>query len=236
MQDPRGAKSDDMSDAAAWRQAAADIGYTHRSILRPDARPREQSREDRLEAAYQAALPVFDKELQRRAAVDGADARVAAAKGLIASGVESPADVNAITKAMRERGVTQHGEQTSLVWGDVKGENGRDKVGVTTTLHRDEERRLVTNARAAGRDQTAALTPEQIAAAVKRFPELDFNSEHGKAQRAVMEQLGTGGRLSVAIGVAGSGKSTLLKPLVDAWQQDGRQVHASPWRGGSPTI
>lgn len=232
VQDPRGAKSDDMSDAAAWRQAAADIGYTHRSILRPDARPREQSREDRLEAAYQAALPVFDKELQRRAAVDGADARVAAAKGLIASGVASPADVNAITKAMRERGVTQHGEQTSLVWGDVKGENGRDKVGVTTTLHRDEERRLVTNARAAGRDQTAALTSEQIAAAVKRFPELDFNSEHGKAQRAVMEQLGTGGRLSVAIGVAGSGKSTLLKPLVDAWQQDGRQVHgiALAWR------
>ena len=232
VQDPRGAKSDDMSDAAAWRQAAADIGYTHRSILRPDARPREQSREDRLEAAYQAALPVFDKELQRRAAVDGADARVAAAKGLIASGVESPADVNAITKAMRERGVTQNGEQTSLVWGDVKGENGRDKVGVTTTLHRDEERRLVTNARAAGQDRTAALTPEQIAAAVKRFPELDFNTEQGRAQRAVMEQLGTGGRLSVAIGVAGSGKSTLLKPLVDAWQQDGRQVHgiALAWR------
>lgn len=232
VQDPRGAKSDDMSDAAAWRQAAADIGYAHRSILRPDARPREQSREDRLEAAYQAALPVFDKELQRRAALDGADARVAAAKGLIASGVASPADVNAITKAMRERGVTQHGERTSLVWGDVKGENGRDKVGVTTTLHRDEESRLVTNAKAAGRDKTAALTPEQIAAAVKRFPKLDFSSEHGKAQRAVMEQLGTGGRLSVAIGVAGSGKSTLLKPLVDAWQQDGRQVHgiALAWR------
>ena len=232
VQDPRGAKSDDMSDAEAWRRAAAEIGYTHRSILRPDALPREQSREDRLEAAYQAALPVFDKELQRRAAVDGADARIAAAKGLIASGVESPADVNAITKAMRERGVTQHGEQTSLVWGDVKGENGCEKVGVTTTLHRDEERQLITNARAAGRDQSAALTPEQIEAAVKRFPELDFNSEHGKAQRAVMEQLGTGGRLSVAIGVAGSGKSTLLKPLVDAWQQDGRQVHgiALAWR------
>ncbi len=37
-----------------------------------------------------------------------------------------------------------------------------------------------------------------------------------------MEQLGTGGRLTVAIGVAGSGKSTLLKPLVDAWKEDGR--------------
>ena len=47
-----------------------------------------------------------------------------------------------------------------------------------------------------------------------------------------MEQLGTGGRLSVAIGVAGSGKSTLLKPLVEAWKEDGRQVHgiALAWR------
>jgi DNA-binding protein YbaB len=232
VQDPRGAKSDDLSDVMAWRLATAEIGYNHRSILRPDQKQQEVARDDRLEAAYRAALPVFDKELHRRAAVEGADARLAAAKGLIASGVESPADVNAVTKAMRERGVTQRGERTSLVWGDVKGENGRDKVGITTILHRDEELRLVANARAAANDRTAALTPEQITAAVKRFPELDFTSEHGKAQRTVMEQLGTGGRLAVAIGVAGSGKSTLLKPLVDAWKADGRQVHgiALAWR------
>ena len=110
VQDPRGAKSDDMSDAAAWRQAAEEIGYKHRSVLRPNRKATEVSREDRLEAAYRAALPVFDKALQRRAAVEGADARLAAAKGLIASGVESPADVNAVTKAMRERGVTQDGQ------------------------------------------------------------------------------------------------------------------------------
>ena len=232
VQDPRGAKSDDLSDAAAWRLAAAGIGYEHRSVLRPGRKQTEISRGDRLEAAYQSALPVFDKELQRRAAVEGADARLAAAKGLIASGVESPADVAAITNAMRERGVTQRGEHTSLVWGDVKGENGRDKVGITTALHRDEELRLVASARAAGLDRTSALTPDQIAAAVQRFPDLDFTSEHGKAQRAVMEQLGSGGRLSVAIGVAGSGKSTLLKPLVEAWKEDGRQVHgiALAWR------
>ena len=232
VQDPRGAKSDDLSDAAAWRVAAAALGYKHRSVLRPDRKPTEVSRDDRLEAAYRAALPVFDKELQRRASVEGADARLAAAKGLIAAGVESPADVDAITKAMRERGVTQRGKQTSLIWGDLKGENGRDKVGITTSLHRDEEQKLVASARAAGQDPTAALTPAQIAAAVERFPELDFTSAHGKAQRTVMERLGTGGRLSVAIGVAGSGKSTLLKPLVEAWRQDGRQVHgiALAWR------
>ncbi len=182
VQDPRGAKSDDLSDVAAWREAAAAIGYEHRSVLRPDQKQQAASRDERLEAAYQAALPVFDKQLQRRAAVEGADARLAAAKGLIAAGVESPADVSAITKAMRERGVTQRGEATSLVWGDLKGENGRDKVGITTTLHRDEELWLVAAARAAGADRTAALTPAQIAAAVRRFPDLDFTS--GKARRS----------------------------------------------------
>ena len=232
VQDPRGAKSDDLGDAAAWQAAAAEIGYAHRSVLRPDERRPGVSREARLEAGYQASLQVFDKGLQRRASVEGADARLAAAKGLIASGIESPADVSAITKAMRERGVMQWGEQTSLIWGDVKNAAGREKVGVTTTLHRDEERILVAMAHAAGKDRSAALTSPQIEAAIGRFPELDFTSEHGKAQRAVMEQLGTGGRLSVAIGVAGSGKSTLLRPLVDAWQRDGRQVHgiALAWR------
>ncbi len=232
VQDPRGAKSDDLGDMQAWLKAAGEIGYRHRSVLRPDEIPSQISREDRLERAYQAALPVFDRELQRRASVEGADARVAAAKGLIASGVESPADVDAVTAAFRNRGVQQHGQETALIWGQVKNAAGKDKVGITTALHASEERELVAAAKAAGADRSAALKPKQIRDAVKRFPEIDFTTEHGQAQRAVMDQLGGGGRLAVAIGVAGSGKSTLLKPLVDAWKQDGRDVHgiALAWR------
>ncbi|MGI4943952.1 MAG: MobF family relaxase, partial [Janthinobacterium lividum] len=156
VQDPRGAKSDDLGNAAAWQGAAAEIGYTHRSVLRPDEKRPGVSREARLEAGYRTSLEVFDKGLQRRASVEGADARLAAAKGLIASGIESPADVSAITRAMRERGVVQRGEQTSLIWGDVKNAAGREKVGVTTALHRDEERSLVAMARTAGKDRSAA--------------------------------------------------------------------------------
>ena len=232
VQDPRGAKSDDLSDAQAWRQAAVELGYRHRSVLRPDEVQPERAREERLEAAYQAALPVFDKALQRRASVDGADARAAAAKGLIASGIAAPTEVNEITRAMRERGVLQRGETTALIWGAVPGPQGRMRAAITTALHESEEQALVAAARTAGQDRSAALTPAQIAAAVARFPELDFASPHGQAQRAAMEQLATGGRLGVAIGVAGSGKTTLLKPLVSAWQADGRDVHgiALAWR------
>jgi hypothetical protein len=232
VQDPRGAKSDDMSDAEAWRRAAAEIGYKHRSVLRPDERRLDLSQQEREYIAYQASLPILDKGLQRRAAIEGGDARVAAAKGLIAAGIKAASDVSAVTKLMREHGVMQHGQPTSLIWGELKGLNGRDKIGITTALHRDEERALIANAKNAGRDTSAALTPHQIQAAVDRFPNLEFRSEHGRVQRAVMEQLGTGGRLTVAIGVAGSGKSTLLKPLVDAWQAEGREVHgiALAWR------
>jgi len=40
----------------------------------------------------------------------------------------------------------------------------------------------------------------------------------------MIELLGQGGRLGVAIGVSGAGKSTILAPLVDAWREDGRRV------------
>src|SRR5437773_800130 len=48
----------------------------------------------------------------------------------------------------------------------------------------------------------------------------------------MIELLGQGGRLGVAIGVAGVGKSTILAPLVDAWREDGRRVYgmALAWR------
>jgi len=232
VQNPRGAKSDDVSDLAAWRRVAEVMGYQHRSVLRPDGIAQVLSREDRLEAAYFAALPLLAKQFLRRAVIDGTDARIAAAKGLIASGVESPDDVSAITRAFRERGIKQRGEHTTLVWGAVSGNQGRERIALTTTLHEREEETLIANARAAASDKTAALTPKQIEDAIAAFPEINFQTAHGLAQRAIIDQLGAEGRLALAIGVAGSGKSTLLKPLVRAWQDDGRTVHgiALAWR------
>ncbi|MCB8883940.1 relaxase domain-containing protein [Acidisoma cellulosilytica] len=232
VQDPRGAKTDDVSDLATWRRSAAEISYQHRSVLRPDASKREQSREERLEAAYQAAMPILEKQFDRRAVIDGSDARTVAAKALIVAGIEAAEEVSAVTRAFRERGVRRRGEEAALVWGTVKGKQGRERVAVTTTLEEREEKALIATARAGARDKSAALTKAQIDAAMRAFPELNFNTEHGRAQRAVMDSLGTGGRVGLAIGVAGSGKSTLLKPLVEAWKQEGRTVHgiALAWR------
>lgn len=232
VQDPRGAKGDDVSDMEAWRRTAAEIGYDHKSVLRPEVAAPHLSGEQREDVAYHAAMPLLTKQFERRAVIDGADVRTSAAKGLIASGIETAADVSRLTKGFRARGILQNGEHTKLIWGDVRDDKGREKVAVTTALHEKQEQLLIRFARAAGRDSSAALTRAQIDAAIAHFPEIDFSSEQGQAQRQIIDHFGMGGRLTVAVGVAGSGKSTLLKPLVHAWNSDGRTVHgiALSWR------
>jgi hypothetical protein len=232
VQNPREAKSDDVSDIATWRATAQTIGYHHRSVLRPDEVAPAVSREQRLEAAYQAALPLLGKQFEQRAVIDGSHARIAAVKGLIIADVEAAEDINMITRAFRERGIKRRGKDAGLVWGTVPGSQGREKVAITTTLEEREERILVETARAGARDNSAALSRTKIDAAIRTFPGIDFTSDHGRAQRTTLEKLGMEGRVALAIGVAGSGKSTLLQPLIRAWENDGRTVYgmALAWR------
>ena len=232
VQNPREAKSDDVSDLAAWRAAAKRLGYEHRSVLRPNAVVPKLGREQRLEAAFQVAVPLLSKQFDRRSVIDGADARIAAAKGLIAAGIGEATEVDLLTQAFRERGVQRGGESAALIWGRVPGRQGRDRVAMTTTLDVREEQKLIDIARAGAQDRSASLSRNAIAAAAAEFPEIDFTSTHGRAQRRIIDQLGMGGRVGLAIGVAGSGKSTLLNPLVRAWQADGRYVYgiALAWR------
>ena len=232
VQDPRGAKGDDVSDMEAWRRTADEIGYRHRSVLRPDEAVLSLSEAERHEIAYEAAMPLLTKQFERRAVIDGADVRTSAAKGFIAAGVAAADEVSNLTYAFRHRGVLQNGELTPLIWGEVRDVKGREKIVVTTGLHEREETLLIARARAAAGDVSTTLTKAQIDAAVAAFPDINFESDHGRAQRRIIDHLAASGRLSVAIGVAGSGKSTLLKPLVRAWQADGRTVHgiALAWR------
>ena len=229
--DPRQAKQDDLSDWAAWRRAAAALGWRHESVLRPEpiALP---AREERLEQAYEAAVGLLDRDLQRRAVTDASVARVAAARGLIASGVESAAEIDDVVRAFVKHGVRQDGQAVGLIWGQTADAQGRERVKLTTTLHVARETEFLSLAQAAAADRSGALSSEAIAAAVARSGWEFSETAHGRTQRALIDRLGQGGRLAVAIGVAGAGKSTVLAPLVDAWQQDGRRVYgaALAWR------
>jgi TrwC relaxase/AAA domain len=229
--DPRQAKQDDLSDWAAWRREAAALGWQHRSVLRPEAIPLP-AREARLEQAYQAALGLLDRDLQRRAVTDASVARVAAARGLIVSGVESAAEIDDVVRAFAKCGVRQDGQAVGLIWGLTADAQGREWVRLTTTLHVERETEFVALAQAAAADKSGALSRAAIAAAVARSGRDFSESAHGRTQLALIDRLGQGGRLAVVIGVAGSGKSTVLAPLVDAWQREGRRVYgaALAWR------
>ena len=247
-----GNRGDDMSDVAAWKAQAAAIGYQHVTVIRPNGKvagpmPQEQ---ERLAQAYDAALPVLERQFTRRATMYASVARTAAARGLIASGVESARDIDRVTAAMREHGVWHDGKRVPLIWAEVESSaesvgigDRRPRVKITTTLHVEQEREAMALAKAAAADRCQILTTSRIAEAVERVSQrdgLDFTSDHGREQRRIMDALGTSGRFSVAVGVGGAGKTTLLRPLVEAWTNppDGRPraVYgtALAWRQSDP--
>ncbi len=233
----RKTKADDLSDFAAWRGQAEALGWRHEGVIGPGAVAGEPSRAARLEAAYEAALSFLEGEFSRASVLAGSDLRAAAARSLIVAGMTpgaeaGRADVDSLTRAMRERGVRQDGRLTGLIWGR---EGGRDEVRVTTALHVAQEREAVGLARTAAADRGRALSRAALDAAVGRSG-LDLTDEHGRAQRAAMDRLGMGGAVGVAVGVAGSGKTALLRPLVDAWKAGSDEVIgvAVAWRQAEP--
>jgi len=234
----RKSKTDDLSDFVAWRVQAEALGWQHRGVVPTDRREMvAPSRAARLEAGYEAALPFLEAQFARSAVLNGADLRAAAARALIAAGMTpgaegGRADVDALTRAMRQRGLRQDGQVTALLWGQ---EGERDEVRVTTALHVAQEQEAVELAKAAAADRSRALSPTALAAAVERSG-LDFTDGHGQAQRAALDRLGTGGAVGVVVGVAGAGKTALLRPLVEAWTTRGDQVIgvAIAWRQAEP--
>ena len=78
-----------------WDAAGAKaFGYQHRSVVDRDARDRLTApNNERLRRAYLASLPVLERQFTRRATMRASVARTAAARGLIASGVESAAEI-----------------------------------------------------------------------------------------------------------------------------------------------
>ena len=88
---------------------------------RPTARRCRRSRQrQRLQEAYEAALPWLEKELEHRAVIGVGDVRAAALRGLIAHGIEKTADIDAVTERFMAEGVRQHGQETKLYWQEAR--------------------------------------------------------------------------------------------------------------------
>ena len=219
---------DDVANYEDWARQAKEFGWEAPESFRQKVYTVEMSPGMKRDLAYEMSLPVIDERLQHKSVLQHFDLRIAAAHGMIALGGGDLADIDAITAHMRERGVQQYGGKTPLVWGI---EESARYTSVTTALHKADEEEFVRLAKTAGADKSGAI-PTGLLQKHIRLSGLDFSEEHGRAQRAVIERLGTGGRFGVALGAAGSGKTTLLKPLVAAWHEQGRAVISASlaWR------
>jgi hypothetical protein len=184
---------------------------------------RAQARQDQLTAAYEAALPQLEDEYRRRAVLDANEVRTVAARAFAATGGINDAgpDLDATMAAFRRDGVIHEGQRVRLVEQETVNVRGKEHVRVTTALHVSQEQELIRLARVAAADRSSALPGEKI--------NLTGLSEE---QRRMVAQLGTGGRLSVVIGVPGSGKTFALHSLTQAWHVDGRNVYgiSLAWR------
>ena len=224
--DAKGDK-DDVANEAEWRRQAKVAGWEPpRSFLAYGPPAPERSREVRVREAYETALPFVAAKLQQKSVLTHWELRTAAGRGLVHSGFEGLADFNAVTALMRSEGVDQFGTRTALIW-------GRDErqISVTTALHEAEEREFIALAKAAAQNRSGAIPPDLLRRAIEDSG-LGFTDEHGQAQRAMIERLGSGGAFGVGIAAAGAGKTTALQPLVAAWKEQGRAVFgtALAWR------
>ena len=241
----RTAKGDDLIDFASWQRQAETLGYRHQSVLGPSRAVPELAGRERIAEAYAAGSRMLAREFGRRAVLKEEDARVAAARGLIATGIQAAEDVDRVRQAFTEHGIPESGvaqrrdgvADTTLIAVPVSVPDPNNEAAtvteerLTTKAPVAQESDLIALARKHGRDRRGLLTPPEIKRAVEASG-LDFSGEHGQAQRRLVNHLGMSGRFAAAIGAAGSGKTTLLKALVAAWHAKGADIHgiSLAWR------
>jgi AAA domain/TrwC relaxase len=230
---------DGDSDFTMWRKQAADeIGYQHRSVLRPGEEQALRPAWERHRLAYEVSLPLIERALAQRAKLDATEFREFATRGLIEAGIsDDPArDIKAVMRMYSEHGVRQNGEMTLIAFGKDVPVRGKERWSVTTAMHLDEEQAVIDLARQFGTDRSGALSPESLERASQAYlaahPEIDPNGAQWTKQREVIEGAGTGAMFTVIEGVGGAGKSTLLAPYVSASREAGQHVHgiARGWK------
>jgi hypothetical protein len=167
-----------LGQPRSWRRGDRRAGWWHASVL-GQAPARERSREERLEHACEVAWAV-DKQLERRAIADAAEARVTAARGLIAAGgVDGPEDIDAVTRAFAACGRAPSGRNRQADLGPCRGCARPGEGALTTTSHvkRDTADRPGADRPA---DRSGAPDPSLIAAAIARAGIGFEATEHGR--------------------------------------------------------
>ena len=183
-------KGDDLSDFNAWQRQLDRLGYRHKSVLDP-GRPAETAAEkERHGQAYEIGSRLLAQAFERRAVVSEADARVAAARSLIATGIESAIEVDAVRAAFSRNGIPVSGTTeaaasavrsftTRLIevpvahrkahWegGEAALTEGGVEMRITTRAHLAQETAVIELARKHGSDRRNLLDPDAIERGVR---------------------------------------------------------------------
>ncbi len=215
----RSVKFGSKDDREVWRDQAAEIGWTHMSVLDDVAAPRLSDAEWD-EQAYQFVARHLAKEFRTAAVVDHDVLRTFAARSLIGVGVRhGVSDIERVVQLVERRGLVIEGEHAAILQG-LAG----DTLRITNSAQVRIENALESKAQRTANDRSGALSAEALTAAIAASG-IDFehiDPEHGRAQRAAIYALGMGSALNVLTGPGGAGKTTLLRPLVAAYQADTR--------------
>lgn len=229
--DPKAAKRDDLGNLEAWRAQAAQLGWEPGPVIDLDSPIPLPPRPERLVIARAAAEAFLAQAFTGEAVLDGSQARIAAARGLIASGVLDADEIDDVAHALVSAGIPDGETRAPVIVREVPGPRGETAIQLTTGAHVARETRLVALARAAAADRSGALTVAEVQAGAAAAG-LDLTGAHGETQASAMRAVGTGGRVGVLVGAAGAGKTALVSGLRAAWAAQGRTVigTAVAWR------
>ena len=188
---------DGDSDFTVWRKQAEDeIGYRHRSVLRPGQEQGLRPDAERHRLAYEVSLPLIEEALARRAKLGAAEFREFATRGLVEAGIsdDPERDIKAVMRLYREHGVRQDGEMTRIVFGKDVPVRGKERWSVTTAMHLEEEQTVIDLARKFSQDYSGALSHDALERASRAFlakhPEIDPAKPQWIKQREVIERAG----------------------------------------------
>ena len=234
---PKRAQEGD-SDFTIWRKEAEEVGYRHRSMLRPGQEQGLRPDAERLRHAYEVSLPLIEDALSKRAKLSAGEFREFATRGLIEAGIgdDPGADIKAVMGFYHKHGVRQNGEMTRIIFGEDVPVRGKQRWSVTTAMHIEDERTVISLAQRFAADKSGALSHDTLERASQEFlaknSRIDRNGAQWIKQREVIEQAGTGPMFCVIEGIGGAGKSTLLSPIVAASREAGQHVHgvARGWK------
>lgn len=161
--DPRAAKRDDCADLETWRREAEAFGWSPGPLSNLDAPIPLPDRAERVRIARTAAASLLATSPNGGAAAGESAARIAAARGLVASGIESAAEIDEVTRALLADGIEirQRAAQERALADLARA----GRAGEVLDVLRDQDRaRLAAGTQAEATEAVAALWQERAAA------------------------------------------------------------------------